>query len=49
MQNLKAIRREFQHALVMADLDKKNIREVVRKTSAERIKIGLLKNMKIGK
>ena len=38
---------ELQHALVIADIDKKKIRKVVRKTCAERRKITLLKDVKI--
>ena len=49
MQNVKAIPGEFQHALVIADVDKKIIRNVVRKTCAERRKISLLKDVKIRK
>ena len=36
MQNVKAIPVEFQHALVVADIDKKKIRNVVRKTCTVR-------------
>ena len=39
IQNVKAIPCEFQHSLVVADIDKKKIRKVVRKTCAERRKI----------
>ena len=35
MQNMKAISGEYQHALMIADIDKKKIRNVVRKTSAD--------------
>ena len=49
MQNMKAIPGEFRHALVMADIDKIKIRNVVRKTCAERRKITLLKDVKIRK
>ena len=42
MQNVKPIHVEFQHALVIADIDKKKIRNVVRK-------ISLLKDLKIRK
>ena len=35
-QNAKAILGEFHHTLVVADIDKKKIRNVVRKTCAER-------------
>ena len=40
---------EIQHALVMADIDKRKIRKVVRKTCAERRKITLLKDVKMMK
>ena len=43
VRNAKAIPSEFQHALVIADIDVKKIRKVVRKTCTERIKITLLK------
>ena len=46
---MKAIPGEFQHALVMADIDKRKIRKVVRKTCTERRKISLLKDVKIRK
>ena len=46
---MKAIPGEFQHALVIADIDKRKIRKVVRKTCAERIKITLLKDVMIRK
>ena len=49
MQNVKAIHGEIQHALVIADIGKKKIRDVVRKTCAERRKIILLKYVKIRK
>ena len=42
--NVKAIPGEFQHSIVIADIDK---RKVVRKTCAERRKITLLKDVKI--
>ena len=45
----KAIPGEFQHALVIADIDKKKIRNVVRRTCAETRKITLLKDGKISK
>ena len=48
-QNVKAIPGEFQHTLVIADIDKRKIRKVVRKTCAERRKISLLKDVKIRK
>ena len=44
--NVKAIPGEFQHALVVADIDKRKIRKVVRKTCPERRKITLLKDVK---
>ena len=40
---------EFQHALVMADIDKRKIRKVERKTCAERRKTSLLKDVEITK
>ena len=46
---MKAIPGEFQHTLVMADIDMKKIRKVVRKTCAMRRKITLLKDVKIRK
>ena len=49
MQNVKAIPGEFQHALVIADIDKKRIWKVVRKTCAKRGRITLLKDVKIRK
>ena len=49
IKNVKAIPGEFQHALVMADIDKRKIRKVVRKTCTERRKITLLKDVKIRK
>ena len=49
IQNAMAIPVEFQHALMVADIDKKKIRKVVRKTCTERRKISLLKDVKIGK
>ena len=49
VKNVKAIPGEFQHALVIADIDKKEIRKVVRKICAERRKITLLKDVKIRK
>ena len=47
IQNVKTITGEFQHALVIADTDKRKIRKVVRKTCADRRKITLLKDVKI--
>ena len=35
----------FQHALVIADIDKRKIRRVVRKTCAERRGITLMKDV----
>ena len=49
MQNVKAIPGEFQHALVVVDIDKKKIRNVERMTCAERRMISLLKDLKIKK
>ena len=46
---MKAIHGDFQHALVRADIGKKKIRIVVRKTCAERRKISLLSDEKIMK
>ena len=46
---MKAIPEAFQHALVIADIYKRIIRNVVRKTCVARRKITLLKDMKIGK
>ena len=46
---MKAIAGEFQHALAVAELDKRKIRKVVRKTCIERRKISLLKDVKIRK
>ena len=40
---------EFQHALVIADIDKRKIMKVVRKTCAERRRITLLKDVKVRK
>ena len=45
---MNAIPGEFQHALVVADMDKKKIR-IMRKTCAERRKISLMKDLKIRK
>ena len=39
IQNVKANPGEFQHALVIADIDKWKTRKVVRKTCAERRKM----------
>ena len=49
MQNVKGIPGELQHALVIEDIDKRKIREVVRKTCAERRKLTLLVDVKIRK
>ena len=46
---MKAIPGEFQHALLVADVDNEKIRNVVRKTCIERRKICLLKDVKIKK
>ena len=43
---MKAIPGEFQHALVIAYIDKKKIRIVVEKACAERGRISLLKDVK---
>ena len=43
------IPQEFQHALVVANIDKTKIRNVVRETCDERRKISLLKDVKIRK
>ena len=49
IKNVRAFTWECHHALVIADIDKRKIRKVVKKISAERIKITLLKGVKIGK
>ena len=49
VQNVKTIPGEFHHALVIADIDKRKIRKVVRKICAERRKITVLKDVKIRK
>ena len=49
IQNVKALSGEFQQALVIADMDKRKIRKVVRKTCSEIRKTTLLKDMKIRK
>ena len=46
---MKAIPGEFPHALVVADIDKKKIRKIVRMTCTERRNIGLLKDVMIRK
>ena len=48
-QNVKAIPGEFQHTLVVADIYKKEIRNVLRKTCTEGRKISWLKDLKIRK
>ena len=45
-RNVKAISEEIQHALLIADMDKRKVRKVVRKTCTERRKITLLKDVK---
>ena len=49
IRNVKTIPGEFQHALVIADIDKRKIRNVVSETCVERRKISLLNNVKIRK
>ena len=49
IQNVKPIPGEFQHALVVADIDKKKIRNIVKKTCTGGRKISLLKDEKIRK
>ena len=49
IHNVNAITRESQHVLVVADIDKKIIRNVVRKTCIGRRKRCLLKDVKIRK
>ena len=44
---MKAIPAEFQHAIVIADVDKRKISKVVRNPCTERRKITLLKDVKI--
>ena len=46
---MKAIHGELQHAIVVADIDRKKVRHVVRKTCIERRKISLLKDVMIRK
>ena len=48
-QIVRSICGEFQHALVVADMDKMKVRNVVRKTCTERRKINLLNDLKIRK
>ena len=45
---MKPISGDFQHALVVADIDIK-IRNIVRKIGIERRKVSLLKNVKVRK
>ena len=47
IENVRAIPEEFQHALVIADIDKGKIWTVVRKTFAVSRDITLLKDVKI--
>ena len=47
--NVKAVHMEFQHALVVADMDEEKIINVVRKTCIEGRNISLLKGVKIRK
>ena len=49
IQNVKAIPGEFQHALVATDIDKRKIRNVVKKMHTERRNICLLKDVKISR
>ena len=46
---MKAISGEVQHALVIADIYKKKIRNVVRKSHIERSEISLMEDEKISK
>ena len=48
-RNVKAIPGEYHHAIVIADIDKRKIRKVAKKTCAERRKITFLKDVKIRK
>ena len=48
MQNVKVILGDYQCALVVADIEKKKIMNVVRKTCTVKRKINLLKDLKIG-
>ena len=48
-QNVKAAPWDFQHALVIEDIEKRKIRKVVRKEGVERTKITVLKDVKIRK
>ena len=47
IRKVKAIPGMLRHALVVGDKDKRKIRNIVRKTCAERRKISLLKVLKI--
>ena len=49
MQIVKALPVVFQHAVVVADIDKKKLRNVKRRTCTKRRKIILLKDLLIGK
>ena len=49
IRNVKAIPGEFQHVLVVADIDRRKIRKEVRKACAERREKTLLKDVKIRK
>ena len=49
LQNKTAIPGDFQHVLLLADIDKNKIRKVVRKINVKRKKISLLKDEKIRK
>ena len=46
---MKVIPEEFQHVLEVSDIDKKKIRNVVRKTCSDRGKISLLEDVMIRK
>ena len=46
-RNVKAILGEIQHLAVIADIDMKKIKKVVRNTHNERKKISLLKDVKM--
>ena len=47
MQDVKAIPGWFLHSLMVANIDKKKVRNVVRKTCTVRQKISLLKDWKV--
>ena len=47
IRNVKAIAGEFQHALVLANMDESKTRKVVRWTCVERRKVTLPKDLKI--